>query len=68
VGIEDTTFGSSRDDSVRSISAIRTGSAKPSMGDVITRFEVTPQIGHGIVPGAVPIDLRTSTGPSAGQR
>jgi hypothetical protein len=67
-GIDDTTSGTSRDDSVRSISAIRTGSAKPSMGDVITRFDVAPQIGHGIVPVAVPIGLLTSTSPSAVQR
>ncbi|MBV9920176.1 MAG: hypothetical protein JOY78_04860 [Pseudonocardia sp.] len=67
-GIEDTTLGSSRDDSVRSISAIRTGSAKPSMGDVITRFDGAAQIGHAIVPGAVPIGRRTSTGPSIAQR
>jgi len=61
-------LGSSRDDSVLSISAIRTGSAKPSMGDVITRFDGAPQVGHEIVPGAVPIGLRTSTGPSTVQR
>jgi hypothetical protein len=47
---------------------MRVGSASPSMGVVITRLDVAPQVGHGIVAGAVPIGLRTSTGPSTVQR
>jgi hypothetical protein len=38
------------------------------MGAVITRAEVAPQAGQGTVAGAVPIGLRTSTGPSIAQR
>jgi hypothetical protein len=68
VGIEDTTPGSHRDAAVRSSTAIRAGSARPSIGAVITRDEVAPQAGHGTVTGAVPIGLRTSTGPSIAQR
>jgi hypothetical protein len=67
-GIADTTAGSLRDASARSITAIRVGSASPSMGVVITRDDIAPQVGHGIVAGAVPIGRRTSTGPSTVQR
>jgi hypothetical protein len=38
------------------------------MGAVITRDDVAPQVGQGIVAGAAPIGLRTSTGPSTVQR
>jgi hypothetical protein len=67
-GTADTTAGSPRDASARSITAMRFGSASPSMGVVITRLDVAPQVGHRIVAGAVPIGLRTSTGPSTAQR
>lgn len=67
-GNADTTAGSLRDASARSITAMRVGLASPSMGVVITRDDVAPQVGHGIVAGAVPIGLRTSTGPSTVQR
>jgi hypothetical protein len=67
-GTADTTAGSLRDASARSITAMRVGSASPSMGVVITRDDVAPQLGHGIVAGAVPIGLRTSTGPSTVHR